>query len=86
MIEGNEIVGYGDENRLYYRIDTDILLLVSSELCSIVNITTLPYEANYNYQKIRNVLLHAATSSTNTLESAKESLSTKSHRILKIHF
>ncbi|MDD3873497.1 MAG: ISH3 family transposase, partial [Methanosarcina sp.] len=51
-------------------VETASLLTVSSELLSIDNIITLPAEANYSYQEILNVLLHAATSSTNSLESA----------------
>ena len=38
----------------------------------IGSIITLPAEANYSYQEILNVLLHAATSSTNSLESASD--------------
>src|SRR5674536_154209 len=48
-------------------IETTSLLAVSSELFSLINIITLPDEANYSYQKFLNVLLHAATSSTNSL-------------------
>src|SRR5674536_375519 len=51
-------------------IKTTSLLAVSSELFSLINIITLPDEANYSYQEFLNVLLHAATSSTNSLESA----------------
>jgi hypothetical protein len=58
-------------------IDTASLLAVSSELFSTVNIITLPDEANYNYQEFLNVLLHAATSSTNSLESASNDLRSK---------
>src|SRR5674536_378065 len=47
-------------------IDTTSLLAVSSELFSLINIITLPDEANYSYQEFLNVLLHAATSSTNS--------------------
>ncbi|HHV24656.1 MAG TPA: ISH3 family transposase, partial [Methanosarcina sp.] len=50
-------------------VETASLLTVSSELLSIDNIITLPAEANYSYQEILNVLLHAATSSTNSPES-----------------
>lgn len=58
-------------------IDTASLLAMSSELLSIVNIITLPAEANYSYQEFVNVLLHAATSSTNSLESASNDLKSK---------
>ena len=58
-------------------MDTTSLLAVSSELFSIVNIITLPAEANYSYQEILNVLLHAATSSTDSLESASNGLRPK---------
>ena len=58
-------------------IETASLLAVSSELLSIDNIITLPAEANYSYQEILNVLLHAATSSTNSLESASNDLRSK---------
>jgi hypothetical protein len=52
-------------------------MAVSSEFLSIVNIITLPDEANYSYQEFLNVLLHAATSSTNSLESASNDLRSK---------
>jgi hypothetical protein len=58
-------------------IDTASLLAASSELLSIVNIITLPDEANYSYQEFLNVLLHAATSSTDSLESASNDLRLK---------
>lgn len=57
--------------------DTASLLAVSSELLSIVNIITLPAEANYSYQEFLNVLLHAATSPTDSLESASNDLKSK---------
>ncbi|MDD3246463.1 MAG: ISH3 family transposase [Methanosarcina sp.] len=58
-------------------IDTTSLLGVSSELFSIIDIITLPAEANYSYQETLNVLLHAATSSSNSLESASNDLRSK---------
>lgn len=58
-------------------IDTASLLAVSSEFLSIANIITLPDEANYSYQEFLNVLLHAATSSTDSLESASNDLRSK---------
>ena len=58
-------------------IDRASLMALSSELFSTVNIITLPAEANYSYQEALNVLLHAATSSTNSLESASNDLRSK---------
>jgi len=58
-------------------IDTTSLLAVSSELFSLINIITLSDEANYSYQEFLNVLLHAATSLTNSLESASNDLRSK---------
>ena len=58
-------------------IDTASKLAVSSKLLSIDNIIILPAEANYSNQEILNVLLHAATSSTNSLESANNDLRSK---------
>src|SRR5674476_1348087 len=58
-------------------IETTSLLAVSSELFSLINIITLPDEANYSYQEFLNDLLHAATSSTNSLESASNDLRSK---------
>ena len=58
-------------------LNTASLLGMSSELFSIVDIISLPSEANYTYQEILNVLLHAATSSTNSLESASNDLRSK---------
>ena len=58
-------------------IDRASLMALSSELFSTVNIITLPAEANYSYQEALNVLLHAATASTNSLESASNDLRSK---------
>ena len=58
-------------------IDTASLLSVSYERLSIANIINLPVEANYNYQELINVLLHAATSPTDSLESASNDLKSK---------
>ena len=58
-------------------IDTASLLAVSSELFSKYDIITLPESANYECQDILNVLLHASTSSTNSLESASNDLKSK---------
>jgi len=57
--------------------DAASLLAVSSELFSKSNIITLPESANYERQDILNVLLHASTSSTNSLESASNDLKRK---------
>src|SRR5574344_96671 len=57
--------------------DTASLLAVSSELISKYNIITLPESANYECQDTLNVLLHAATSSTDSLESASNDLQRK---------
>lgn len=58
-------------------INTASLLAVSSELFSKSNIITLPESANYERQDILNVLLHASTSSTDSLESASNDLKRK---------
>jgi hypothetical protein len=58
-------------------IDAANLLAVSSELFSKYNIITLPESANYECQDTLNVLLHAATSPTNSLESASNDLERK---------
>ncbi|AKB46712.1 Mobile element protein [Methanosarcina sp. Kolksee] len=57
--------------------DTASLLAVSSELISKYNIITLPESANYECQDTLNILLHAATSSTDSLESASNDLQRK---------
>ena len=44
------------------------MLAVSSELLSKMNIIKLPENTKYNLQDTLNVLLHAATSSANSLE------------------
>jgi len=58
-------------------IDTASLLAVSSELFRKYDIITLPESANYECQDTLNVLLHASTSSTNSLESASNDLKSK---------
>jgi len=60
-------------------VDTASLLAVSSELISKYNTITLPESANYECQDTLNVLLHAATSSTDSLESASNDLQRKNH-------
>jgi hypothetical protein len=59
--------------------DAASLLAVSSELISKSNIITLPESANYECQDILNILLHAATSSTDSLESASNDLKRKNN-------
>jgi len=59
--------------------DAASLLAASSELISKYNIITLPESANYECQDTLNVLLHAATSSTNSLESASNDLQRQNH-------
>lgn len=58
-------------------MDTASLLAVSSELFGKYDIITLPESANYDCQDTLNVLLHAATSPTNSLESASNDLNEK---------
>ena len=58
-------------------IDTASLLAVSSELFSKYDIITLPESANYRCKDILNVLLHASTSSTNSLAFASNDLKSK---------
>ena len=58
-------------------IDTASLLGVSSELFGKYDIITLPESANYECQETLNVLLYAATSQTNSLESASKDVISK---------
>lgn len=58
-------------------MDTASLLAISSELFGKYDIITLPESANYDCQDTLNVLLHAATSPTNSLESASNDLKDK---------
>jgi hypothetical protein len=58
-------------------MSTASLLAVSGELFNNHSIITLPESANYNGQDTLNLLLYAATSSTNSLESASNDLKTK---------
>jgi len=62
-------------------IGTASLLAVSSELFNNHSIITLPESANYNCQDTLNLLLYAATSSANSLESASNDLKTKNPNI-----
>lgn len=54
--------------------NTASLLAVSSELFSKNDIITLPSNVKFDYQDVVTVMLHAATSSTNSLESASNDL------------
>ena len=65
------------KNESISEINTASLLAMSSERLSIINIITLPDEADYSYQDLLNVLLHAATSPTDSLESASNDLKSK---------
>ena len=58
-------------------IDTASLLAVSSELFNKYDIITLPESANYECQETLNVLLYAATSTSNSLESASNDVRSK---------
>lgn len=58
-------------------IDTASLLAVSSELFGKYDIITFPESANYECQETLNVLLYAATSQTNSLESASKDVISK---------
>jgi len=57
---------------------TASLMAIASELLSNHNIINLPEGAKYTYQDIFTVLLHAATSVNNSLESASNDLKLKS--------
>lgn len=59
------------KNDSMFGADRASLLVLSSELVSIVDIITLPAEANNSYQEFLNVLLHEATFSTNSLGICK---------------
>lgn len=75
-IEDRGVVCY-DNKKGFHLIRHSQLLAASSELFSVVNIITLPDEANYSFQEFLNILLHAVTSSTNSLESASNDLKSK---------
>jgi len=53
------------------------LLTTAFEMFSKHNIIKLPSNANYEFEKVLNVLLHAATSTSNSLESASNDLKRK---------
>ncbi len=53
------------------------IMAMTSELLSKTNIIKLPEGTKYNFQDILNVILHAATSVTNSLESASIDLRLK---------
>jgi len=58
-------------------LETASMLAISSELLSKMNIIKLPESAKYSLQDTLNVLLHAANSPTNSLESASTDLKFK---------
>ncbi len=51
-------------------IQTASMLAITSELCNKAKIINLPEGAKYGIQDTLNVILHAATSTTNSVESA----------------
>ena len=53
------------------------LLTTAFEMLSKYNIIKLPSNADYETEKVLNVLLHAATSTSNSLESASNDLKRK---------
>ena len=53
------------------------LLITAFEMLSKYNIIKLPSNADYETEKVLNVLLHAATSTSNSLESASNDLKRK---------
>lgn len=53
------------------------LLTTAFEMFSKYNLIKLPSNADYEFEKILNVLLHAATSTSNSLESASNDLKRK---------
>jgi len=63
--------------RLVPEIQTTNLLALTSELFSKSKIINLPEKAEYSFQDTLNVLLHAATSTSNSIESASIDLRMK---------
>ena len=63
--------------RLVPEIQTTNLLALTSELFGKSKIINLPEKAEYSFQDTLNVLLCAATSTTNSIESASIDLSIK---------
>ena len=63
--------------RLIPEIQTTNLLALTSELFCKSKIINLPENAEYSFQDTLNVLLRAATSSTNSIESASNDLRIK---------
>jgi len=66
-----------DKMRLVPEIQTANILALTSELFSKTRIINLPENVVYSFQDTLNVLLHAATSTTNSLESASIDLRIK---------
>ncbi len=58
-------------------IQTASVLAITSELLNKTSIIKLPEGAEYKLQDTLNVILHAATSTTNSVESASIDLQTK---------
>ncbi len=65
--------------RLVPEIQTTNLLALTSELFGKSKIINLPEKAEYSFQDTLNVLLRAATSTTNSIESASIDLRMKTH-------
>lgn len=63
--------------RLLPKIQNTDFLALTSELCGKARIINLPENATYGFQDTLNVLLHAATSTTNSIESASTDLKIK---------
>jgi hypothetical protein len=63
--------------RLVPEIQTTNLLALTSELFGKSKIINLPEKAEFSFQDTLNVLLHAATSTTNSIESASNDLRMK---------
>ncbi len=64
--------------RLVPEIQTASILALTSELFGKARIINLPEKVDYSFQETLNVLLHAATSTSNSIESASEDLRNKS--------
>ncbi len=63
--------------RLVPEIQTANILALTSELFSKTRIINLPEDTTYSFQDTLNVILHAATSTTNSIESASTDLRIK---------
>ncbi len=64
--------------RLVPEIQTASILALTSELFGKARIINLPEKVDYSFQETLNVLLHAATSTSNSIESASKDLRNKS--------